>query len=72
MPNPVSEAAMSDLISADPLMKNKKNLKIQKNQINNNNNNMQHYLLYLGDKITTANNRNRSILEEFTVYVLIK
>lgn len=36
-------------------------------------NNMQHYLLYIGDKTTTkirtTTTRNRSILEEFTVYV---
>jgi len=62
VPNPDSAAAKSDLISEDPLMK----------KPNINYNNMQHYLLYLGDKTTTANNRNRSILEEFTVYVLIK
>lgn len=62
VPNPDSAAAKSDLISEDPLMKKNPNINYK---------NMQHYLLYLGDKTTTANNRNRSILEEFTVYVLI-
>lgn len=60
---------MSDLISEAPLMN------IKNTYIYTYINNMQHYLLYIGDKTTKTNKnnnnkiRNRSILEEFTVYV---